>query len=57
MLKRAFGGCNKRLEKPLTRIFIIYSTPNITKLMRSRSMKWVELVPLLGETRNAHKLF
>jgi hypothetical protein len=55
MFSKTFLGFNKRLEETDEDLHSFHTTLNIIKLMRSRSMKLLELVLLLRETINAHK--
>jgi hypothetical protein len=34
----------------------LYSSPSITKIIKSRRMKWARHVARIGEKRNAHRL-
>jgi hypothetical protein len=34
----------------------LYSSPNITRMIKSRRMRWAGHVARMGETRNAYKI-
>jgi hypothetical protein len=34
----------------------VYSSPNIIRMIKSRSMRWAGLVARMGETRNAYRI-
>jgi hypothetical protein len=58
VLRRIFGpkgeevvGGRKRLHNE--DLHNLYASPNIIRLIKSRRMKWVELVACVGEIRNA----
>jgi hypothetical protein len=37
-------------------LHILYASPNIIKVMKSRRMRWTGHVSHMGETRNAYKI-
>jgi hypothetical protein len=61
VLRRIFGpereevaGCWRRLHKE--EIHILYTSPNIIRVIKSRKMRWVGHTACIGEMRNAYKI-
>jgi hypothetical protein len=46
------GHCANYNEK----LHTSYASPNIIRVIKSRSMRWVGHAASMGETRNAHKI-
>jgi hypothetical protein len=47
------GGCRKLHNEELRDL---YSSPSMTKIIKSRRMRWAEHVARMGEKRNAYRL-
>jgi hypothetical protein len=46
----------KDRENCIMRISVIYSSPNIIRIINSRMVKWEGHVTRMGEMRNSHKI-
>ena len=45
----------KRLHKE--EFYALYSSPNFIRVIKSRGMRWVELIARMGERRGAYRIF
>jgi hypothetical protein len=37
-------------------LIVLYSSPNIIRMMKSRGMRWAEYIARMGENRNAYRV-
>jgi hypothetical protein len=63
MLRRIFGSKKTKWQKVGKKkklhneeLHNLYSSPNITRIIKSRTMRWAGHVARMGEKRNAYRI-